>query len=86
VVAAEVPEQPSVLIEAKELADQFDGQDLAVVQQRREAALPEVVEVQGGQLVIDQTKDGEHIIIQGHGASPLQTVFSTAFVEESTLA
>jgi hypothetical protein len=41
--------------------------------------------LEGADLVIDQAKHGQHRIIQGHGASPLQTVKSTVFVEESTL-
>src|SRR5262249_57470843 len=70
VVPAEVPEELGILVEAEELADQFNGQDLTVGQLGREAALADVVQVQGRQLVIDQAKDGQHIIVQGHGASP----------------
>jgi hypothetical protein len=70
VVLAEVPEELGILVEAEELADQFNGQDLTVGQLGREAALADVVQVQGRQLVIDQAKDGQHIIVQGHGASP----------------
>jgi hypothetical protein len=55
-------------VEAEELADEHDGQDLAVVQQRREAAPADTVQVALGELVIDQAKDGQHIIIQGQGA------------------
>ena len=72
IVLAEVPEQLGILVEAEELADHLDGQDFAVVQLGREAALADVVEVQRSQLVIDQAEDGQHIIIKSHGASPLK--------------
>jgi hypothetical protein len=57
---------------------------MTVVQPRRKAALADLVEVEGGQLVIDQAEDVQHRIIQSHGASPLRNSFSTAFLEEST--
>src|SRR5262249_27787798 len=85
VVAAEVPKQLGVLVQAEELADQFDGEDFAVVQARGEAVRAEVVEVEGGQLVIDQAKDGQHIIIEGYGVSPVKTGFATVFVPQSTM-
>ena len=72
------------MVEAQEFADDFDGQDLAIVQCRRESARTHVVELQATQLVIDQAEDVQHIIIKSHGASPLKNSFSTAFLEEST--
>jgi len=72
VVLPEVPKELGVLIEAEEFANQFDSENLAIGQLGREAALADVIQVQGDELVIDQAKDGEHIIIKSHGVSPLK--------------
>jgi hypothetical protein len=51
------------------------------MEQWGKAALAQVVEVEGGELIIDRAKDGEQIIIQSLGVSPLKNSFSTAFLE-----
>ena len=51
----------------------------------REAALPDVLQGECLQMVVNQAKDSQQIIIQGPGASPRRTARFTAVAEESTL-
>jgi hypothetical protein len=70
VVLAEVPEQLGVGVEAEVLADQLDGNDLAVGQQGVGAALAEGIEAGGVQFIVYLAEDGEHKIVEGHGGPP----------------
>jgi hypothetical protein len=66
---AEVPEQAGVAVAAVQFADEFDGDDPAVVQQGLGAALAEVGEVRGLQFAIHQAEYQEQEFLQGHGGS-----------------
>jgi hypothetical protein len=56
-MGSEIPEEFAVLVEAEEFADAFDGQVFAIKEQGRKAALPDLIQMQGIKLVIDQTED-----------------------------
>jgi hypothetical protein len=69
VVVAEVPERASFAVQAEQLVDEFDGDDLAVVQQGLGPALAEVGEVRGFQFVVHEAEYQEQEFLRGNGVS-----------------
>jgi hypothetical protein len=68
-MGSEIPKELTVLVETEEFANEFDGQDFAVKEQRVKAALADLIQMQGMELVIDQTEDVQDRIMKGHGVS-----------------
>lgn len=68
-VLAEVPEQLRIAVEAEELADQLDGDDLTVGQEGVGAAPAEVVEVGGVEFIVYSAEDCEDKIVEGPGGA-----------------
>jgi hypothetical protein len=70
VVLAEVPEQPRVAVEPQVLADQLDGDDLAVGQLGAGAALAGRARAEGLQMVIHEAEHHKQEVLQRHGGPP----------------
>src|SRR5262249_3999398 len=74
VVGLEVAEQVAVGIQAPELADDLDGDDLAVGELGPGAALAEPAEAEGFHLVVDEAEYREQELLRGHGGPPFDWV------------
>ena len=70
VVAAEVAEDGRVVVQAPELADELDGDDLAVGELGAGAAAAGRAEAEGFQFVVDQAEYRQQELLRGHGGPP----------------
>jgi hypothetical protein len=72
-VLAEVAEEVAVGVQLPELAEQFDGDDLAVGQHRGGPAAAQAAEVQGLQFISHEAKYLKQEFLRGHGGSSKST-------------